>query len=64
MLLGLLREGLVSQLSHAGYVVAELARAEPIVEVLWIDSGGTHAGRTAKPKSETLRRAQQRCAVN
>ena len=28
MLLGLLREGLVSQLSHAGYLGAELARAE------------------------------------
>lgn len=28
MLLGLLREGLVSQLSHAGYLGAELAKAE------------------------------------
>jgi tetrahydromethanopterin S-methyltransferase subunit A len=28
LLLGLLREGLVSQLSHAGYLGAELARAE------------------------------------
>jgi tetrahydromethanopterin S-methyltransferase subunit A len=28
MLLGLLREQLVSQLSHAGYLGAELARAE------------------------------------
>jgi tetrahydromethanopterin S-methyltransferase subunit A len=28
LLLGLVREGLVSQLSHAGYLGAELARAE------------------------------------
>jgi len=28
LLLGLLREGLISQLSHAGYLGAELARAE------------------------------------
>jgi tetrahydromethanopterin S-methyltransferase subunit A len=28
MLLGLLREGLVSQLSHAGYLGGELAKAE------------------------------------
>jgi tetrahydromethanopterin S-methyltransferase subunit A len=28
MLLGLLREGLISQLSHAGYLGAELAKAE------------------------------------
>jgi tetrahydromethanopterin S-methyltransferase subunit A len=28
MLLGLLREGLVSQLSHAGYLGVDLAKAE------------------------------------
>lgn len=33
MLLGLLREGLISQLTHAGYMGAELAKAETAIRL-------------------------------
>ncbi len=67
LLLGLLRENLISQLSHAGYLGAELAKAETALRYGWLyeqdrplrpTTYTSAPGKTAQTPEETKNRSQ------